>query len=155
MLLSSASAKFGRKESIVLVDDGREAAFFPITAVKQVIVEVDSGLSAAAALIRLDEASARQKSAAIVLGQDDCKGADSAVTSLRDDTVRFAQQRDRMLTSTRNTNPHKSNRPAKLRRLPTSSCIQNAGGVHQRINHQLSCAAALPIQTFMTGGGHS
>jgi len=94
----------------------------------------------------LDEAAARQKSAAIVLCQDDCKAAHSAVTSLRDATVRFAQQRDRMLTGTRNTNPHKSNRPAKLRRLPTSSCIENARGVHQRINHQLSCAAALPIQ---------
>jgi hypothetical protein len=74
----------------------------------------------------LYEAAARQKSAAVLVCHDDCKAADSVVTSSRDATVRFEQQRDRMLAGTRNTNPHKSNRPAKLKRLRTSSCIENA-----------------------------
>ena len=84
----------------------------------------------------LDEAAARQKSAAVLVCQDDCKIAGSAVASLRDATIRIAQQRDRTLAGTRNTNPHKSNRPAKLGRLPPSSCIGNASAFTGRVNGQ-------------------
>jgi hypothetical protein len=71
---------------------------------------------------------ARQKSAAILLCQDDCKAADPAVTSLRDALVRSAQQGDRIPARTRNTNPHKSNRPAQVGRLPPRCRIGNAPG---------------------------
>jgi hypothetical protein len=72
----------------------------------------------------------------ITLCQDDCKAADSAVTSSRDATIWFLQQRDRMLLRTRNTNPHKGNRPAKLKRFPPSSCIDNAPAFTSRQKHQ-------------------
>ena len=79
-------------------------------------------------LADLYEAATRQKSVVCVLCQDDCKTADPAITSLRDAAVRSAQQRNRALASTSDTNPNKSNRPAKVEGLRTSRRIGNAPG---------------------------
>jgi hypothetical protein len=86
----------------------------------------------------------------LVLCQDDCAAVVAAVIWPGDAIDHSAFPVCEQLEMKALYNPHKSNRPAKVRRLTTSTCIGNAPAISLISHRQPYSAGCTPDTTLMS-----